>query len=45
MLFQKSKYMLYVKAGIYESDTLFGLLWEILKHRFYHLRKNGKWMD
>ena len=32
-------------AGVYESDTLFGLLWEMLKHRFWHLRKHGRWMD
>ena len=33
------------KAGVYESDTLFGLLWEMFRHRLWHLRKHGRWMD
>ena len=33
------------KAGVYKSDTLFGLLWEMFTHRLCHLRKHGKWMD
>ena len=32
-------------AGTYESDTLIGLLWERFKHKLWHLRKHGKWMD
>jgi len=32
-------------AGVYESDTLFGLLWEMFTHRLWHLRKHGRWMD
>jgi hypothetical protein len=33
------------KVGFYESDSLFGLIWVMLTHRFWHLRKHGKWMD
>jgi len=33
------------KAGTYSSDSLFGLLWEIFKHRLWHLKTHGKWMD
>ena len=33
------------KAGIYESDTIIGLLWERFKHRLWHLRKQGRWID
>jgi len=40
-----SKYKLTVKEGVYYSDNLFFLIIEILKHRFSHLIKDGKWMD
>ena len=33
------------KVGYYESDSLFGLVWEMFKHRFWHLVKHGRWMD
>ena len=33
------------KAGTYESDTLIGLLWERFRHKLWHLRKHGKWID
>ena len=36
---------LIVRSGYYESDTLVGLLVEVLKHRFHHLIRDGKWMD
>jgi hypothetical protein len=36
---------LIVKNGSYEAKTFLGLAIEILKHRFWHLRKHGKWMD
>ena len=39
------KYTLLVDKGTYFSDSLFGILWEMLKHRFEHLRRDGKWMD
>ena len=40
-----TRYALIVEAGAYFSDTLLGVLWEMLKHRFHHLRKHGIWMD
>ena len=36
---------LIVKEGVYEADTLFGIVVAVLKYRFWHLRKHGKWMD
>ncbi len=33
------------EAGFYESDSCVGLMWEILKHRFWHLIKHKRWMD
>jgi len=39
------KFRLKTKAGIYEAETFFQLILEVLKHRFWHLRKHGKWMD
>lgn len=41
----KAKFKLTCDAGIYEADTLCGILIEVLKHRFWHLRTHGKWMD
>ena len=32
-------------AGEYTSDSLWGLIFEILKHRTWHLFKHGKWID
>ena len=34
-----------VSAGEYTSDSFIGLLWEIFKHRCWHLWKHGKWID
>tara|TARA_R110000824_G_scaffold6551_2_gene30216 strand:+ start:503 stop:628 length:126 start_codon:yes stop_codon:yes gene_type:complete len=34
-----------VPEGEYTSNSILGLLWEIFKHRFWHLRKDGKWND
>jgi len=39
------KMKLTVKEGTYEADSLFNLIIEVLKHRFWHLRTHGKWMD
>ena len=39
------KYTLLIGAGVYSSDSFIGLLWEILKHRTWHLFEHGKWMD
>ena len=33
------------EVGFYESDSYIGLMWEILKHRMYHLIHDRKWMD
>jgi len=41
----RSKYILKVSAGEYRADSLFKLIVEVLRHRFYHLKKDGKWMD
>ena len=41
----KSKFKLIVSAGVYEADTFFDLVMQVLKHRFWHLRTHGKWMD
>jgi len=41
----KSKFILHVTAGTYEANTFLGLIFEVLKHRFYHLITHGKWMD
>jgi len=41
----KKMYKYECKAGVYESDTLVGLLWERFKHKLWHLRTHGKWID
>ena len=33
------------ESGFYESDYYIGLMWQILKHRTWHLFTHGKWMD
>ena len=38
-------YQLKVPAGIYTDNNIFGLMWEVLKHRFSHLVKHRRWMD
>ena len=35
---------LYTKAGIYEADTFLKIVIIVLKHRFWHLIKHGKWI-
>jgi hypothetical protein len=41
-----SKFKLIVKdAGVYKCDSLVSLIIEVLKHRFWHLRTEGKWID
>jgi len=40
-----AKFRLIVEEGEYESDSFFSLILEVLKHRFWHLRTHGKWMD
>ena len=34
-----------VPTGKYESDSLIGLIAEVLKHRFFHLLNHRRWMD
>ena len=41
----KSYYKLKVPAGTYEADNIFVLLWEIFKHRCWHLFKHLRWID
>ena len=36
---------LITKAGSYEADSFFRIIIMVLKHRFWHLIKHGKWMD
>jgi hypothetical protein len=36
---------LIVKEGSYEANTFWGIIVAVLSHRFWHLRKHGKWMD
>ena len=32
-------------VGEYTSDSLWGLVFEILKHRTWHLFKHSRWID
>ena len=41
----KNYYNLKVPAGTYSSNNIFILILEIIKHRLWHLFKNGKWTD
>jgi hypothetical protein len=41
----KPKFKLVCAAGTYEADSLLSIIVEVLKHRFWHLRTHGKWMD
>jgi hypothetical protein len=41
----KAKFKLTCKAGSYEADTFWGIIVVVLKHRFWHLLTDGKWMD
>jgi hypothetical protein len=36
---------LITKAGTYEADSLWKIIIEVLKHRLWHLKNHGKWMD
>jgi len=38
-------YTLKVPNGTYKSDNLFVLFYIVLKHRLYHLAKDGKFQD
>ena len=41
----KPKFKLVCAAGTYEANSLWSIIVEVLKHRFWHLRTYGKWMD
>lgn len=36
---------LITKAGIYETDTFWQMIIEVLRHRFWHLKTERKWKD
>jgi len=38
-------YTLKVPNGTYKSDSLFILFWTVIRHRLYHLIKDGKFND
>tara|TARA_B100000287_G_scaffold398604_1_gene416138 strand:- start:10 stop:186 length:177 start_codon:yes stop_codon:yes gene_type:complete len=42
---EKHYYELRVPSGIYSSDNIFSLMWELFSHRLHHLIKHGRWMD
>jgi len=42
---KKYKAIYTVPTGKYESDSLIGLIAEVLRHRFFHLFNHGRWMD
>ena len=39
------KYKLLVDNGFYESENFISLLYEMFKHRMYHLIHHKKWID
>lgn len=41
----KSNFKLICKAGSYEAPTFIRLIFMVLQHRIWHLRKHGKWID
>ncbi len=45
MMVKLNRYKLEVPGGSYEHSNLTLLILTLLKHRFTHLIKEGKWMD
>ena len=39
------RFKLIVPEGTYEANSLVMLLVEVLRHRFWHLLNDGRWMD
>jgi hypothetical protein len=39
------KFQLHCKEGIYYADSLLDLIIQVIRHRFWHLMNDGKWMD
>jgi hypothetical protein len=38
------RYGLIVAAGVYEADSLPGLLWMVFRHRLWHLCRGDGWV-
>jgi hypothetical protein len=34
-----------VSNGVYYANSIWGLVWEVYSHRFWHLFRHGRWMD
>jgi hypothetical protein len=41
----KPKFVLNVESGIYEADSLFSLMMEVIRHRLWHWRRGDGWID
>ena len=41
----KNRYIMKCNAGKYEANSIWGLAFEILKHRTQHLIAEKKWRD
>ena len=39
------KYTLLVEGGTYYANSMIGLFWEMITHRFKHLMRGDGWMD
>jgi hypothetical protein len=39
------KFELHCGAGVYYANSLFDLIVQVLRHRWWHLMHDGKWMD
>jgi hypothetical protein len=39
------KYVLLVDNGTYADNSLVGLFWTVIKHRFHHWNKGEGWID
>lgn len=39
------RFSLATEAGTYEADTLWGLVWLVVEHRFWHWRRGDGWID
>lgn len=42
---REEKYKLVVAEGHYTSNSLLGLIWGVLKHRFWHWQRGDGWVD
>jgi len=39
------KFRYYSEGGLYEADSMLGLLFEIFRHRLWHFMQDGKFRD